>query len=93
MREEEKAKVRVNAIIGHGEAVPSLRPSRDPKDQEVFSHFVLNKDPEASKYMPYDSVAYPKITRAKPGRRPRPRTTRSGCRASWTTSRRTRPAS
>jgi hypothetical protein len=67
MREEEKAKVRVNAIIGHGEAVPSLRPSRDPKDQEVFSHFVLNKDPEASKYMPYDSVAYPKITRAKPG--------------------------
>ena len=28
------------------------------KDEEIFSHYVLNKDPEASKYMPYDEVAY-----------------------------------
>ena len=29
----------------------------------VFTHFTLNKDPECSKYMPYDEVAYPQLER------------------------------
>lgn len=33
------------------------------ESEEIFSHFTLNKDPEASKYMPYDEVAYPSLLR------------------------------
>ncbi|KAJ1446080.1 hypothetical protein M885DRAFT_273748 [Pelagophyceae sp. CCMP2097] len=38
------------------------RPAHNASE-ELFSHFTLNKDPAASKYMPYDEVAYPSLLR------------------------------
>ena len=45
----------------------SSRKKKEKKKTEMFNHFTLNKDPEVSKYMPYDSVAYPKMERMKAG--------------------------
>ena len=36
---------------------PKAKTRREQQKEELFSHYVLNKDPEASKYMPYDEVA------------------------------------
>ena len=42
---------------------PKAKTKREQQKEELFSHYVLNKDPEASKYMPYDEVAYPSRVR------------------------------
>ena len=42
---------------------PKAKTRREQQKEELFSHYVLNKDPEASKYMPYDEVAYPSLVR------------------------------
>ena len=42
---------------------PKAKTKREQQKEELFSHYVLNKDPEASKYMPYDEVAYPSLVR------------------------------
>ena len=46
-----------------GNGVPSKKGKKKKNEppQEVFTHFTLNKDPECSKYMPYDEVAYPRL--------------------------------
>ena len=44
-------------------APAKAKTKREQQHEELFSHYVLNKDPAASKYMPYDEVAYPSLVR------------------------------
>lgn len=45
----------------------SRKKGKEKHPPQMFNHFTLNKDPEVSKYMPYDSVAYPKMDRGIAG--------------------------
>lgn len=47
------------------------RRKRTEAENDLFTSFTLNRDPENSKYLPYDEVVYPKLfNRPKDARRP-----------------------
>lgn len=49
------------------------RRRRTDADNDLFTSFTLNRDPENSKYLPYDEVVYPKLfNRPRETRRPSP---------------------
>ena len=41
--------------------LPDAPPPKKTHAKEYFTGFVLNKDPKASAYMPFDSVYFPKL--------------------------------
>lgn len=46
---------------------------RTEAENDLFTSFTLNRDPQNSKYLPYDEVVYPKLfNRPKEARRPQP---------------------
>lgn len=48
------------------------RRKRTEAENDLFTSFTLNRDPENSKYLPYDEVVYPKLfNRPREARRPR----------------------
>jgi len=63
--EQKWQEIRADVKLHEGTGPPpatKLRGRAQPaKPPQMFNHFTLNKDPEVSKYMPYDSVAYPKL--------------------------------
>lgn len=54
---------------------PRRRRRRTEAENDLFTTFTLNRDPENSKYLPYDEVVYPKLfNRPREARRSPPRT-------------------
>ena len=57
---------------------PKQKPQRRPQkrteaENDLFTSFTLNRDPQNSKYLPYDEVVYPKLfNRPKEARRRQP---------------------
>lgn len=57
---------------------PKQKPKRRPRhrteaENDLFTSFTLNRDPQNSKYLPYDEVVYPKLfNRPKEARRRQP---------------------
>lgn len=41
--------------------IPRRQRQRTDKENDLFTSFTLNRDPENSKYLPYDEVVYPRI--------------------------------
>jgi hypothetical protein len=60
-RELERLMLLKKAMPQDNKILPSLKPKEEIQQKQYFTKFILNRDPQSSKYLLFDEVFYPKL--------------------------------